>query len=183
MLKILNFLLVFFLVFNFNSNSYADIYYQEEKKMSQEDINIYKYKMERISVKQERGKWTIFQGINFELTDLQLLKLVNNENIAIQRMKDVEGKQNLGASVALGGIGIGILGGLFTGNVIKVDNGVFYGVGGIVIGLVFVALGNMISPIISDESDHIITINEARDAADQYNIELRRRLSIKEDVP
>lgn len=180
--KILNILLVFFLIFGFSTKSYAEGYYQEEKKMTQEDINIYKYKMERISVKQERGKWVIIQGINFELNDMQLLKLVNSENIATKRMKDLESKQNLGAGIALGGIGLGIAGGLFTTNVIKVDNGIYYGIGGIVAGLVLLALGNMVSPIISDENDHIITIDEARDAADKYNTELRRRLQIKEDV-
>lgn len=183
--KILNVLLIFFLVFSFNTKSYAadEIYYQEEKKMTQEDINVYKYKMERITIKQERGKWHIIQGINSELTDIQLLKLVNSENIAVQRLKDVESKQNLGATVALGGIGLGIAGGLFAGNVIKVENGIYYGIGGIVAGLVLVALGNMISPIVSDDTEHVITYDEAKDAANKYNVELRKRLGLTEDIP
>ncbi|MFN8576964.1 MAG: hypothetical protein U0354_08905 [Candidatus Sericytochromatia bacterium] len=180
--KILNILLVLCLTFSFNLKVFAEGYYQEEKKMTQEDINIYKYKMERISVKQEHGKWVIIQGINFELNDMQLLKLVNNENIATKRMKDIENKQNLGAGIALGGIALGIAGGLFTTNVIKVDNGIYYGIGGIVAGLVLLALGNMVSPIISDENEHIINIDEARDAANKYNAELRKRLQIKEEI-
>lgn len=183
--KILNVLLIFLMIFSFNAKSYAadEIYYQEEKKMSQDDINVYKYKMERITIKQERGKWNIIQGINSELTDIQLLKLVNSENIATQRLKDVEGKQNLGAAVALGGIGLGIVGGLFASNIIKVDNGIYYGIGGVVAGLVLLALGNMISPIVSDDTEHVITYDEAKDAANKYNTELRKRLNILEDVP
>lgn len=183
MSKILSLLLAFIMVFSIHTNSFAqEPYYQEDKKMTQEDINLYKYKMERISVKQQQGKWIIIQGINYELTDIQLLKLVNSENIATQRLKDVESKQNLGGAVALGGIALGIGGALFLTNVIKVDNGIYFGIGGVVAGLAMLGIGNMISPIVSDDSDHVININEAKDAAEKYNTELRKRLNIANDI-
>ena len=183
MKKILSFVLIPLIIGNFSLPTFAqDTYYQEDKKMTQEDINLYKYKMEKITVKQEHGKWIIVQGINYELTDIQLLKLVNSENIANQRTKDVENKQNLGGAVTIAGIGLGIIGGVFVGNVIKVENGTYYGIAGIVLGLALVAVGNLISPIISDDTDHVINIQEAKDAAELYNSEVRKRLHIKEDV-
>ncbi len=182
MIKKFIFILIPLIVFNFATLSYSEPYYPEDKQMTQEDINLYKYKMERITVRQERGKWVIIQGINYELNDIQLLKLVNSENIANERSKDVQTKQNLGGALTLGGLALGVAGGVLVGNVIKIENGNYYGIGGIVVGLALVALGNIISPIITDETDHVITIQEAKNAAELYNLGVRKRLNIIHDV-
>lgn len=183
MKKILTSVLVATLFLSNPLTSFAqEPYYQEDIKMTQEDINLYKYKMEKITIKQQLGKWTIIQGINYELTDMQLLKLVNSENIAIQRMKDVENKQNLGGALTVSGIVAGAAGGLLLSNILKINNSNYYGIGGIVLGLGLIVVGNMISPIVSDETDHVINIQQAKDAAELYNTEVRKRLNIPTDT-
>lgn len=181
MSKILSFFMSLCLVFIINTPAFAS-YYEETRDLTPQEVNVLKYKMERITIRQEHGKWTVIQGINSELTDMQLLKLVNSENIATERMKNLESKQNLGSAISLGGIGLGLVGGVFVSNLIKVDNGTYYGIAGIVAGLALLVIGNSISPIVSDESDHTITIDEAKNAAQRYNFELRKRLNIKEDI-
>lgn len=183
MFKLTNIFLLLLMLFVFNSPAFAEPdFYEENRPLTQQEVNIWRYKMERITIRSEFGKWEIIQGINTSLTDMQLLKLVNNENIATERLKSIEMKQNLGAGIALAGLGIVAVAALFLTNVIKIDNSLIYGIGGGLGGLILVFTGNLISPIISDEADHIINIDEARNSAEKYNEQLRKALNISDSI-
>lgn len=156
--------------------------FEDQKPLTKEEIVIWKYKLEKITVRSEFGRWEIVQGINTRLTDMQLLSMINSENIAIDRLKDVEFKQNLGNGLSILGVLIALVGGVFASNLIKVDNGVYYGIGGIAGGAGLFLFGNGMSPVISDEASHIITIDEARTAADKYNDQLKKNLGITENM-
>lgn len=155
--------------------------FEEQKPLTKEEIVIWKYKLERITVRSEFGRWEVVQGINTRLTDMQLLGMVNSENIATDRIKDIEFRQNLGNGISILGIGLALIGGIFASNLIKVDNGIYYGLGGITSGVGIFLLGNGMSPIISDEASHIITIDEAREAAEKYNNQLKKTLGIPDN--
>mgnify|MGYP001567716742 CR=1 FL=1 len=183
MAKIITILLLFGFLFNTPVLAADELYqYEETKKMTKQEINLWHYKMERITVRNEAGKWQIVQGINTELTDMQLLKLVNNENIATERLKLAEAKQSIGSGLMLGGIALGLLGGVFVSDIIKVNNGFLYGIGGLAGGLALLIAGNALSPVISDEADHIINIEEARSAAEKYNAQLRKTYNLPDDA-
>ena len=70
------------------NNSYAqtsNFYFDDKTELSPQEVKIWKYKMARLSVRYEYGKWEILQGINNPLTDMQLLKLINSEELGYQR--------------------------------------------------------------------------------------------------
>jgi hypothetical protein len=187
MQKFMTIFLIFSLVFTANLPVIAaesgDIYkYEDQKQLTPQEVSLWKYKMERITVRQELGKWQIIQGINTELTDIQLLNLVNSENIAIDRLKAVEMKQNIGSVFVIGGIILGLVGAVFVSDIIKVNNGLYYGIGGIAGGLGLIVIGNFISPLIVDEADHVISIEEARNAAEKYNVQLRKTLKLPDNM-
>lgn len=164
--------------------SFADIdpYNFVDKEMTPLEISIWKYKMEKISVKNEINKWEIVQGINTKLTDMQMLRLVGAENVAAERLKNIEFKQNLGNTLSLVGLAGAILAGLLLGNVIKVNNGFYYGLGGLGVSGAVVVAGNAVSPIVSDEDAHILTMEEAIFTANSYNKKLKEVLKIPETV-
>jgi hypothetical protein len=185
MTKIFLMFLIFSFLFNINFPVWAAdeaYHYEESKQMNKQEINIWHYKMERITVRNEAGKWQAVQGINTELTDMQLLKLVNSENVATSRLKIVEAKQSIGSGLMLGGLALGLLGGIFVSDIIKVNNGFYLGIGGIAGALGLIIAGNALSPVISDETDHIITIDEARNAAEKYNVQLRKTYNLPDDI-
>lgn len=163
--------------------SFADDQYNfTDKEMTPLEISIWKYKMEKISVKNEINKWEIIQGINTKLTDMQMLRLVGAENVATERLKSIEFKQNLGNTLSLAGVAAAILAGLFLGNIIKVNNGFYYGLGGLGVGGALVVSGNAISPIVAEEDSHILTMEEAIFAANSYNKKLKEVLKIPETL-
>ncbi|MFN8671825.1 MAG: hypothetical protein U0457_07020 [Candidatus Sericytochromatia bacterium] len=177
---ILSFLLTFSLAFN----SYAtdSDYNFNDKPMTKEEISVWKYKMEKISIFNNHGKWEIIQGINTKLGDIQLLRLVGAENIATERLKSIEFKQNLGNGISLVGLLGAVLSGIILSNVIKVENGFYYGVGGLSASTGIILLGNYISPVIAEEDSHIITLDEAVYAANAYNKKLKEMLNIPESM-
>ena len=152
--------------------------FDDQKQLTASEISIWKYKMERIIVRSEFGRWEVVQGINTRLTDTQLLKLVNSEHVATERLKAVEAKQNLGLGVSITGLVITVLGGLFIANIFKVQNGLYYGIGGAVTGAGVFLIGNAMYPVIADEESHILNIDEARAAASKYNEQLRKTLNV-----
>jgi hypothetical protein len=161
----------------------GDIYrYEEQKQLTPQEVNIWKYKMTRITVRTELGKWQIIQGINTELTDTQLLNLVNSQNIAVERLKGIEMKQTIGGGFAIAGVLLAIAGGVLVSDIFKVQNGIYIGIGGIVGGLALMFVGNSISPLISDEADHLINIEEAKNAAEKYNAQLRKTLNLPDNI-
>lgn len=160
-----------------------DIYrYEEQKQMTPQEVNIWKYKMERISVHTQAGKWEIIQGINSQLTDMQLLNLVGSENIATERLKNIETKQAIGSGFMLGGLALGAVGAIFLSGIINIKNGTYYGIGGVAGGLLLLVIGNQLSPLVSDESEHIISMEEAKNAAEKYNAQLRKNLNIPDNI-
>jgi hypothetical protein len=160
----------------------GEIYrYEDQKPLTPQEVSILKYKMGKITVRQELGRWQIIQGINTELTDMQLLNLVNSENIAVDRLKGLEMKQTIGTGFTIAGILVGIAGGVLVSDLFKVNNGLYIGIGGIVAGLGLIFIGNSISPLIADESDHIINIEEARSAAEKYNAQFRKSLNLPDN--
>jgi hypothetical protein len=185
--KIISFFLIFCFVFADITPAFAandePYRYEDTKQLSPEEVNIWKYKMSRISVRQEFGKWEIIEGVNTVLTDMQLLKLVNSENIATERLKNIEFKQNISSLIAIGGLVVGAVSALFFTNIVKTNNNTIYGVAAVIAGLGMIVTGNLISPLMSDETDHVISIDEARNAAEKYNVQLRKNLKIENDIP
>lgn len=174
--------IIFAMSFSLNSFSADENYNFHDKPLTQSEINLWKYKMERISIKNNLGKWEIVQGINTKLGDMELLRLVGAEKIALERIKNVELKQNLGNGVSLLGLIGAVLSGIILGNIIKVNNGVYYGAGGLGVSAVLLVVGNSISPVISDENSHVITLDEAIDASDSYNKKLREVLKLPDSI-
>ncbi len=184
MFKLRTFIIALCFTFIFNNIALADnMYrYEEQKDLTPEQVSILKYKMERITIRQEFGKWTITQGINTDLTDVQLLKLINSEHIASDRLRGVESKQNIGAAISIAGLALSVIGGIVLSNIIKIENNTYYGAGGIAAGVVLFGVGNVISPIVNDENEHVITVEEAKNAAQKYNTELKLKLHLNKDM-
>jgi len=166
------------------NNSYAqssNFYFDDKTELSPKEIKIWKYKMSKLSIRHEYGKWEILQGINTTLTDMQLLKLINSEEIGYQRLKNIESKQNIGNFISFIGLFTGLAGALLITDIFKFDNSKIYGISGIVGGIVFLIVGASLNPLIQDESDHILTIEEAKFGVDLYNKQLRESLGLKEN--
>ena len=87
-------------------------------------------------------------------------------------------KQNVSSGLAIGGVLLALASVLFLTNVIKVDNGLIYGVSGLSGGIGLVFLGDRFSPLIIDESEHIISFPEALAISQEYNRKLKESLGI-----
>ena len=78
------------------------------------------------------------------------------------------------------GLLIGLAGIFLLTNILKFDNSVVYGISGIGGGITLLVVGNSLSPVIQDESGHILTMEEAKFGVDVYNKQLREGLGLKE---
>lgn len=166
----------------FINNSYAqnNYYFEDKKELTQQEIKIWKYKMSRLSVRYENGKWEILQGINSRLTDIELLKLINSEDIGYKRLKNAENKQNLGNLLSITGLVIGLAGGFLLTSIFKFENSTIYGISGIAAGIALLFTGASLSPLIQDEEGHIISMEEAEFGISLYNKKLKENLGLKE---
>ncbi|GIW23434.1 MAG: hypothetical protein KatS3mg068_2441 [Candidatus Sericytochromatia bacterium] len=167
----------------FINNAYAQqnkFYFDDKTELTPYEIKIWKYKMSKLSIRYEYGKWDIIQGVNTPLTDMQLLKLVNSEEIGYQRLKNLEAKRNIGDIISISGLIITLGGAFLLTNILKFENSNIYGIAGIGGGFTLLLIGNSLNPIIQDESEHILTMEEAKFSVEIYNKHLRESLGLKE---
>lgn len=167
----------------FINNSYAQqnkFYFDDRTELTPQEVKIWKYKMSKLSIRYEYGKWDIIQGINTTLTDMQLLKLVNSEEIGYQRLKNLESKRNIGDMLSISGLLIGLAGVFLLTNILKFENSNIYGIAGVGGGITLLIIGNSLNPLIQDEADHILTMEEAKFSVEFYNKHLRESLGLKE---
>jgi len=157
-------------------------YYDEAKTfLTKEEENLWRYKMNKISILIDANSWYIVQGVNTQITDTEFLRLAGNTDLIKDRLKTFDIREPIGIIFAVMGI-IAIVGsGLILTNIIKVpdNNSLLYGSLGVVGGVSFVLLGDAISPLGTMEiSEHILTIEEARYITELYNADLRKSLNI-----
>lgn len=142
--------------------------------LTPEEIQIQRYKLQRLRIKLDHGRWYIVRGINDNIDDFNLLKMVGKA----EKIKEYEQSQLVGNSIALGGLALLITGGLMLSNIVKLDNGNIIGIGLVVVGGGMALTGEMMAGNIGDEYFHIIEMSEAEKYIAEYNEALKKKLGV-----
>jgi hypothetical protein len=148
--------------------------FSDVQQLNQEQLQVQKYKLQRLRVKQLQNYWLIMRGINEKIDDLTLLKMIGKSDI----LDNIHHNQMLGNGIALGGLGVAGVGGLMMGNIIKFNGSFWVGLGALLIGTGMAVSGEMMSGNIGDEFSHILERSEAERFVAEYNEELKKKLGI-----
>lgn len=149
--------------------------FNEVQQLTPEQIQIQKYKLQRLRVHQLQGEWFIIRGINEKIDDITLLKMVG----ASERLENHNQNQLIGNSMALGGLVIMAGGGLMLTDVIKFQNSTLVGIGTIVAGGALALAGEMWAGNIGEASEHLVDKQEAETMVKAYNINLKKELGLE----
>lgn len=153
--------------------------FEDGMQLTPESIKIQKYKMERIIIKEENDGWHIIQGINQELSDETLIKLVNEQG----KLEELNKRKMLASAVSSIGMLVGLGGAVLLSNVIPMENSTWIGIGLTVGGVGLSIAGELLNPVIFDDfSQHFLTIEDAKEMADIYNKKLCEKLGLT-DIP
>jgi len=153
--------------------------FEEGGQLTPENIKIQKYKMERIRIKEQNDGWYIIQGINQELSDETLLKLVNEHG----KLEELNKRKMIATGISSVGMLVGVGGAFFLSNVVPIENGTWIGIGLTVGGIGLTLAGELLNPVVFDDmSQHFLTMEEASVMADIYNKNLCEKLGLP-DIP
>ncbi|MBT9544226.1 MAG: hypothetical protein IV090_02420 [Candidatus Sericytochromatia bacterium] len=148
--------------------------FSDVQQLNHEQLQVQKYKLQRLRIKQMQSYWLILRGINEKIDDLTLLKMVNHSEI----LDEINRGQMIGNGVALGGLGLAGAGGLMMGNVIKFNGSFWVGLAAIILGAGMAITGEMMAGNIGDEFSHILEQPQAERFVAEYNDELKKQLGI-----
>ena len=156
--------------------SYPVFPFQDQGELTPHDINVQKYKMQRITIKQENENWFIIQGVNTDLTDEALLKLMKQT----PKVEEIDSKKNLALTLSSVGFVSGAVGGTIMSNVIPFDNSIWVGLSFVAVGSLLLVIGEMVNPSLFEDisEKHFITMEEAIKLAEKYNKELAAKLEL-----
>jgi hypothetical protein len=148
--------------------------FSDVQQLNHEQLQVQKYKLQRLRIKQMQSYWLILRGINEKIDDLTLLKMVNHSEI----LDEINRGQMIGNGIALGGLGLGGAGGLMMGNVIKFNGSFWVGLAAIILGAGMAITGELMAGNIGDEFSHILEQPQAERFVAEYNDELKKQLGI-----
>lgn len=158
--------------------AFSQIYpFEDGQQLSPIQIKVQKFKMTRLRIIDDKNKWYIVRGINEEISDETLLSFVNQTD----RLKKLEGKRFIGDSIAISGILIMGGGGILVSDVLKIENGLWYGIGLLVVGGVAAIVGEVFAGNMgSNKYNHSINRQEAEIYVKEFNEELKKKLGIED---
>lgn len=148
--------------------------FSDVQQLNQEQLQVQKYKLQRLRIKQMQSYWLILRGINEKIDDLTLLKMINKTQV----LEDINRDQMIGNGVALGGLGVAGAGGLMMGNVIKFNGSFWVGLAALILGGGMAITGELMAGNIGDEFSHILERPQAERFVAEYNDELKKQLGI-----
>lgn len=150
--------------------------FAEDKQLTPEQIKIQKYKMRRLRIAIEPKGWHIVKGISERISDDTLMRLAHQN----ERLAEFERQAMIGHAIGLGGILLTAGGGVLVSNVFKIENGIWYGIGAIVLGGAAAIIGETLAGAIGDENAHMISREDAEGYVKMYNTELKKELELQD---
>jgi hypothetical protein len=149
--------------------------FPDRDQLTQEELQIQRYKLQRLRITRERDRWYIIRGINENIEDITLIKMVGRT----QQLEAIEQGRMVGTSITIGGLALMVGGGLMLANVIKFDNSPLVGVGLIVTGGAMAVYGELSAGNIGDVYTHILDQREAEAYVKEYNEQLKKQLGLE----
>jgi hypothetical protein len=149
--------------------------FPDRDQLTQEELQIQRYKLQRLRITRERDRWYIIRGINENIEDMTLLKLVGRT----QQLETIEQGRMIGTSITIGGLALMVGGGLMLANVIQFNNSSLVGVGLIVSGGAMAVYGELSAGNIGDTYSHILDQREAEGYVKEYNDQLKKQLGLE----
>lgn len=150
--------------------------FSEDNQLTPEQIKIQKYKMRRLRIVVEAKTWHVVKGVSERISDETLMRLVNKT----ERLEEFERQAMIGHAIGLGGIILTAGGGVLVSNVFKIENGIWYGIGAIIVGGAAAILGETMAGAIGDENAHMLTRDEADAYSKEYNEKLKKELNVQD---
>lgn len=148
--------------------------FSDVQQLNHEQLQVQKYKLQRLRIKQMQSYWLILRGVNEKIDDITLLKMINKVDV----LADINRGQLIGNGIALGGLGVAGAGGLMMGNVIKFNGSFWVGLAALVLGTGMAITGELMAGNIGDEFSHILDQPQAERYVAEYNEELKKQLGI-----
>ncbi|PIQ27996.1 hypothetical protein COW36_03340 [bacterium (Candidatus Blackallbacteria) CG17_big_fil_post_rev_8_21_14_2_50_48_46] len=148
--------------------------FNDVQQLTQQDLLVQKYKLQRLRIKELKNHWLIMRGINDKVDDMTLLKMIGKTDV----LDKVEENQTFGNTLTLSGLGLMAVGGLLASNLIKFDGAIWVGIAGLIGGGALAISGEMMAGNIGDEFSHILDRQQAERYVAEYNEELKKKLGI-----
>lgn len=150
-------------------------FYTEPQSLSPEELNIQKFKLQRLRIQNAHRDWYITRGVNERIDEVTLLKMTGQA----ERLSRREVNQNIGNSMSIGGLSLMAVGAVLLANLVKFDGSFWYGLGAFVAGGTLALVGESWAGNLNELDGHILERYEAEALIKQYNDELKKEMGVE----
>lgn len=150
-------------------------FYTEPQSLSPEELNIQKFKLQRLRIQNAHRDWYITRGVNERIDEVTLLKMTGQA----ERLSRREVNQNIGNSMSIGGLSLMAVGAVLLANLVKFDGSFWYGLGAFLAGGTLALVGESWAGNLNEIDGHILERYEAEALIKQYNDELKKEMGVE----
>lgn len=150
-------------------------FYTEPQSLSPEELNIQKFKLQRLRIQNAHRDWYITRGVNERIDEVTLLKMTGQA----ERLSQREVNRNIGNSMSIGGLSLMAVGAVLLANLVKFDGSFWYGLGAFVAGGTLALVGESWAGNLNELDGHILERYEAEALIKQYNDELKKEMGVE----
>ncbi len=150
-------------------------FYTEPQSLSPEELNIQKFKLQRLRIQNAHRDWYITRGVNERIDEVTLLKMTGQA----ERLSQREVNRNIGNSMSIGGLSLMAVGAVLLANLVKFDGSFWYGLGAFLAGGTLALVGESWAGNLNELDGHILERYEAEALIKQYNDELKKEMGVE----